>query len=187
MPVENVVKLLKQNLPPALFLHSSGVAKTASELAVRLGCNESQAELAGWLHDCARGIPAQDLLMLAEAHDVDVDQYSLRHPALLHAPIGAVIARRWGFTDETMLEAISYHTLGKPGLSLLGQIIYVADKIEPGRDYPGVNELRQIVHKDFNAGLMQAVALTINHVLQKKQVVHPLTVSFWNWLIEIPG
>jgi predicted HD superfamily hydrolase involved in NAD metabolism len=186
MPLE-ISSLLREKLTPELFLHCSGVAKTAVQLAANLGCCESQAEQAGWLHDCARNISEEELLRLAEAHNIEIDRFSRQYPVLLHAPVGEVMARSLGFTDETVLDAIRCHTLGFPGMGLLAKIVYAADKIEPGRSYPGVEELRLQVQNDFHAGLVAIVAQSINYVLWKKQAVHPLTLSFWNWLTNSPG
>ncbi|MBS4021980.1 MAG: bis(5'-nucleosyl)-tetraphosphatase (symmetrical) YqeK [Dethiobacter sp.] len=185
MPVEPTIQLLREKLPPALFLHCSSVAKTAVELASDLGADKSQAQLAGLLHDCARHLSPGELFFLAEANDIEVDWFHRRYPVLLHAPIGAFIARSWGFNDETVLDAIRCHTLGLPGMSLLGRILYAADKIEPGRNYPGVEQLRVKICNDFHSGLLDVVAHSISYIMSGKQAVHPSTVSFWNWLLDI--
>ena len=185
--LETVVGPLRDKLTPELFLHCSGVAETAARLAANLGYNESQAQLAGWLHDCARNTPPDELLLLAELHNIETDSFSRTYPLLLHAPVGEVIAGSLGVTDEAVLEAIRCHTLGFPGMGMIARIVYAADKIEPGRTYPGIDELRQKVFEDFNTGLIAVVAQSINYVLWKKQSVHPLTLSFWNWLTDSPG
>lgn len=175
---------LKKSLSPNLFRHCSGVAETAAELAVRLGYDENKAWLAGWLHDCAREWPEEKLLSFAQQHSIETDKYSLSHPILLHAPVGALVAQAWGITDSEILLAIRNHTLGYPGMSLLEQIIYAADKIEPGRNYHGINELRKTVQHDFQTGLRQIAAQSIHYTLSKKQPIHPITAGFWNWLVE---
>jgi predicted HD superfamily hydrolase involved in NAD metabolism len=175
---------LRQALPPELYTHSAGVVQTARALAGNLGCNPDRAELAGWLHDCARHLPGRELLVLARDNNIKTDRFSLRHPVLLHAPVGAVMAERLGCTDSEVLAAIRHHTLGIPKMPLLGRIIYLADKIEPGRHYPGIEILRLQAGRNFDAALLAAAAQTISYTVSKKQAIHPLTVAFWNWLVD---
>ena len=108
-----------------------GTAETGA-LAKILGCEERTARWAGLLQDSARGWPAEDLLAFAQKHELAVDNYCLEQPVLLHAPVGAVLAKeQWGIEDEEILKAIAHHTLGSPGMTVLAQIIYLADKLSP--------------------------------------------------------
>ncbi len=186
MPDESIFEQLQKNLSAELLGHCQGVEETAGRLALSLGYSESKARLAGLLHDCAREWPHGKLLDFAWENGIETDMLALRYPVLLHAPVGAALACVWGIRDGEILAAIRSHTLGCPEMSLLQQIVYVADKIEPGRRFPGVEELRQLVAKDFKLGLKQAAAQSIAHILHKNQPLHPLTVSFWNWLVEMP-
>lgn len=180
--LETIICYLKEELSPGLFIHSAGVAETAASLAELLGEDKNRAELAGWLHDCAREIPQQELLYLAEAGQLTIDRHCRLRPVLLHAAVGAIKARQLDVADEAVLTAISRHTLGFPGMSLLDRIIYVADKIEPGRSYPEVEVLRRKVAEDFHCGVIAATAQTISHLLANRQLIHPLAISFWNSL-----
>jgi predicted HD superfamily hydrolase involved in NAD metabolism len=184
VPMKCVIEQLKKNLSPELYLHCSGVADTAVSLAAMLDCNQEKARQAGWLHDCAREWSAEKLKNFARQNGIDADPFSQRHPILLHAPVSAAQAHAMGISDSEVLSAIRNHTLGYRGMSILEQIIYVADKIEPGRNYPGVDELRQTVRNDFHQGLLLVASQSITYVLSKNQPIHPLTVSFWNWLTE---
>ncbi len=183
---DEILKYLKETLPPDLFSHSAGVARTARALAGGTGCDPNQAELAGWLHDCARHLPPNDLLALARTHNIEVDKFSHRHPVLLHAPVGAALAKHLGVTNKDILAAIRHHTLGAPQMPLTARVIYLADKIEPGRDYQGVENIRLAAEKNFHAGLLAAAAQTITYTVSRKQAIHPMTVAFWNWLVDIP-
>lgn len=180
-----VLEQLKKNLSAELYHHCQGVGETAARLAISLGYSESKARIAGLLHDCVREWPTQALLDFARQCGIETDAFALRYPVLLHAPVGAAQACIWGISDNEILAAIRNHTLGSPGMTMLEQIVYVADKIEPGRTSPGVEELRLTVAKDFQMGLMQVAAQSVSYSLRKNQPVHPLTVSFWNWLVEI--
>jgi predicted HD superfamily hydrolase involved in NAD metabolism len=180
--LETIICYLREKLSPGLFIHSAGVAGTAVRLAEHLGEDKNRAELAGWLHDCAREIAPQELLYLAEAGKLTIDRHCRLRPVLLHAAVGATIARQLDVADEVVLTAISRHTLGFPGMSLLDRIIYVADKIEPGRSYPEVEVLRSKVAEDFHCGVIAVTAQIISHLLENRQLIHPLTISFWNSL-----
>lgn len=175
---------LQEKLSPRLFNHCVGVAQTAADLAVMLGCDPQKARLAGWLHDCAREWPPEKLMAFAVSNHIEVDAFAQRAPVILHAPVGAVIAKEWGITDREILAAIRKHTLGEPEMTTFEQLVYLADKIEPDRCYPGVEELRNLAHKDFPQALIQASANSISYLLKKCQLVHPQSLAFWNWLVR---
>jgi predicted HD superfamily hydrolase involved in NAD metabolism len=175
---------LRKILSPELYQHCSSVAETAAALAAKLGSDPEKARQAGWLHDYARDWSDEKLLSYARQNGIDADPFARRYPILLHAPVSAAQAQLMGISDSDTLSAIRNHTLGYPGMSLLEQILYVADKTEPGRDYPGVDELRHALEKDFRQGLVTAAAQSITYILTKNQPIHPLTVGFWNWLTE---
>ncbi len=179
-----MLQQLKEILSPALYAHCTGVAQTAAELAVQLDCDPQQARLAGWLHDCAREWPAEQLLAFAAQHQLEVDLYARQAPVILHAPVGALVVKGWGITDEEILAAIRKHTLGEPGMTTLEQLVYLADKIEPNRCYPGVDELRRLARTDFRQALTQASANSLRYLLEKRQTIHPQALAFWNWLVS---
>jgi len=179
------VQHLEQTLSSEQLAHALGTAETAGALAKILGCDERKARLAGLLHDSARGWPAEDLLAFAQKHELAVDNYYLEQPVLLHAPVGAVLAKeQWGIEDEEILKAIAHHTLGSPGMTVLAQIIYLADKIEPNRSYPQVEKLRSLAREDFPKALRMTVANSIAYQLAKNQIIHPSAVKYWNWLVQ---
>jgi predicted HD superfamily hydrolase involved in NAD metabolism len=187
MTEEKAIRLLKASVSPELFCHCESVAAMAAALANELHCNVNNARLAGWLHDCARELQPEELLRRAVSYGIEVDDISRCQPVLLHAPLGAAVAREWGIIDAEVLAAIEHHTLGKPGMTLLECIVYVADKIEPGRTYPGVDILREKVRMDFRTGLCEIAGQSIYFLLKKKQVIHPTTIAFWNWLLDYSG
>ncbi|MCW3489240.1 bis(5'-nucleosyl)-tetraphosphatase (symmetrical) YqeK [Dethiobacter alkaliphilus] len=183
MSNKRVQQQIKESLSPELYQHSVGVAEMAVILAKQLGYDEKKAYLAGLLHDCARDWTERDLLRYSEKNGIEADKFSQKYPVLLHAAVGAAYVQEWGVDDNEILAAIRNHTLGYPGMSLLEQITYVADKIEQGRTYPGVEELRRTVHADFYQGLLAVAEQSISYILHKRQPLHPATISFWNWLV----
>lgn len=180
----NIRNILSDYLPDKLVEHSRRVAEMAEKLAASTGADVEKAYTAGWLHDIARHMTGDELLVLARQNRIVVDDCAGHEPVLLHGPVGACIAANMGFNDTDVLEAIAYHTTGKPDLGPVGQIVYLADKIEMGRDYPGVSELRRLAETDMAEALIRTVGQSLNYLTAKKAIIHPLTTGFWNWLIR---
>lgn len=180
---------LSHRLKKSRYEHSLGVADTAAFLARRFGEDETLARLAGLLHDCARAFPNEALRAEADARGVAYGEVERTMPLLLHAPLGACVAREvYGVEDETVLRAIARHTVGGTAMTVLDKIIYFADMMEPTRDYPGVEELRDLAR---NASLdeMTLAGLTrsIAFVLEKGHLIHPDTVIARNELLLARG
>lgn len=175
---------LRKHLGPELYRHSLGVAETALELAERYGADKRRAYLAGLVHDYAKNLSAERLLALASHFGLPIDRITRAEPRLLHAPVGAaLLPLEMKITDTAVLNAIACHTTGSSRMSLLARIVYLADVIEPGRDYPGVERLRQEAFQDFTGALLAAVENTIGSVLARGLLLHPRSVSFRNQLL----
>ena len=140
-------KKLKKKLDTARYEHTLGVAYTAACLAMRYGADIQKAEVAGLLHDCAKCIPDEEKLQKCEKHHLPISDAERKNPSLLHAKLGAYYARqKYGITDEEILGAITWHTTGKPEMTLLEEIVFIADYIEPDRDRaPNLEEILQII------------------------------------------
>lgn len=180
---EQLMIQLSRQLSAKRFEHSLQVSQMAASLAVRHGAAVDAAILAGALHDCARAIPQSELLAAAEAAEIPIDAVSRAEPILLHAPLGAVIARQeYGIHDPLVLQAIARHTVGGPGMTTLDKIIYLADMIEPGRA-GDLEELRQLAWNDLDAALLLGYDLSIHYVLSHKGVIHPDTIHGRNQLV----
>jgi len=141
---------LEEELSPKRYAHTMGVVRMAAELACEYAIDTEKARLGALLHDCAK-LPQERQLELAEEYGLDVTGLS---PAVMHGPIGAERARReFGIEDGEILCAIACHTLGRRGMSGLDKVVYLADKIEYGRDYPGVEELRAEAGRSLNGAM----------------------------------
>ena len=117
------------------YLHTAGVRYTAAALAMAHGSDLMAAQTAGLLHDCAKQIPDDEKLKLCKKYQVDVPAFEREHPFLIHARLGAVLAKeKYGVTDPAILSAIRWHTTGRAGMTQLEQILFIADYIEPGRN-----------------------------------------------------
>jgi len=177
-------ELLARKLSPLRYRHSQGVASYAAELALKYKGDISKARLAGLLHDYARDLPEEKLLTLAEEAGLISCEVERRLPVLLHGPVGAyLIQRELGLNDKEILQAISRHTVGSPDMTLLDKIIYLADALEPGRLYPGVDVLRRLAEEDLDKALLKALESSISYVLAKGQLLHPATVEARNYLL----
>lgn len=177
-------KLLARKLSPPRYRHSQGVASYAAELALKYRGEVGKAKLAGLLHDYARDLPDEELLTLAGKAGLITCEVERRLPVLLHGPVGAyLIQRELGLDDKEILQAISRHTVGSADMTLLDKIIYLADALEPGRRYPGVELLRRLAEEDLDKALLKALESSISYVLEKGQLLHPATVEARNYLL----
>lgn len=168
-----------------LLAHAKGVEKTARRLAIAYGADEEKAALAALLHDYGKTYSKDDLKQIAFANNI-IDEFLLQEPALLHAPVGSwLLEHELGIDDLEILNAVKTHTTGTAGMTLLSGIIYLADNIEPGRSFPGVDEIRELAFKDLHKALLRAVDTTIRYVLERQSILHPGSISFRNWLISL--
>lgn len=166
------------------YSHSLGVQKTAFELAVRYGADPYKASLAGLIHDCAKGYSDKELCDAAKRFGISLNEVYIKQPGLLHGPVGAYVARYdFKIDDDEMLHAIMHHTTGCKGMNLLDKIIYIADYIEPGRDFPGVKELRTVTYNNIDRGVLLALNNTIKYVIQRNQLIDCLTIEARNHML----
>jgi predicted HD superfamily hydrolase involved in NAD metabolism len=178
------VDKLSQTLSEKRFRHSLGVSQTAAGLAVRFGEDVAKAKLAGLLHDCARSIPSNNLLQMAKTFAIVVNDVECCQPVLLHAPLGACLAKKdYGVDDPQILKAIALHTTGGRDLSNLEKIIYLADFIEPSRNFPGVDKLRSLALDDLDAAMLAAYDQSLHYVIEQGVLIHPATVEGRNYLL----
>ena len=181
---EGYKTMLRKRLSPKRYMHSVGVANTAAKLAGMYNGDVRKAYLAGLLHDFAREVSDNELLEIALEHDLSVDEVELLQPNLLHGPVGAWMLREQGIIrDEEILDAIRWHTTGNPDMDHLSRIIYLADYIEPNRVYPGVETLRQIAYRNFDAGLLASLDHTILFLMHKGSLLHPYSIATRNRLL----
>ncbi len=175
---------LKSDLPDDLYRHSVRTAETARRMAAKFGVDERRAYLVGLVHDCAKGLPDENLLKMATEFGLDIDEVELAEPYLLHARVGAHLARKkYGVSDESALKAVERHTLGAPEMSPLDKIAYIADMIEPGRSFPNLDAIRKLADEDLDECYVEAYAHTIEYLAKARRPIHPLTVSAWNAIV----
>ena len=170
---------LKKTLDLPRYEHTIGVMYTAGCMAMAHNCNIEKAMLAGLLHDCAKCMTHEERLELCELHAVEVTESELENKALLHAKAGAILAEiEYDIKDQEILDAITYHTTGKPDMSLLDKIIYIADYIEPGRDKaPNLELVRSLAYKDLEACMAQILHDSLEYLNSKSGHIDPTTAK----------
>jgi len=185
---EKTCQSFLSRLPAERRQHSLRVAEVAVKLADRYGADPDKARLAGLFHDYARDLPEDLLLRLAQEAGLMVGEIEKCHPVLLHGRVGAFLLRKeLGLEDPEVLQAIARHSTGATSMGLLDKIIYLADLIEPGRNFPGVEELRSLAFEDLDAALLKALDSAIIYIIEKGWPLHPDTVYARNELILKKG
>lgn len=151
--------------------HVLGCADTARQLAKKYGADEVAAYRAGLLHDVTKAIDGEDQLLLVDKYGILISDFERSHPKLLHAKTGAYVARYVFGESEEIQRAIFWHTTGKADMSLLEKILYLADYMEPTRDFPGVEALREITWIDLDRALLLAFNMCIEELIRENKSV----------------
>ena len=162
--------------------HVLGTEQEAIRLATRYGGDVEKARVAALLHDCTKKLDMPDQLALCRQYGIQLDELEQKALKLLHAKTGAAIARDVYGVDDEIYRAIWWHTTGHPDMTLLEKIIYLADYIEPSRDFPGVDELRNCVYEDLDKGLLMGLQMTIDEMTEMGNPVHHATIEARDWL-----
>lgn len=186
MNYKEIEKVLKEMLPERRLEHSLNVSKCAVKLSEVYKCDKEKAEIAGIVHDCAKYFTDEQIEDCVRKFNIELDPLELNNIALSHSVIGSYVAKEvFNIDDEEIINAIKYHTTGRENMSLLEKIIYMADLIEEGRNFPRVEELRELT---FSGKLEEALILsfnnTIKYVIDNNQLIHPRTVSARNYILR---
>jgi len=159
-------KKLKHELDDHRYEHTLGVMYICGALAMCHGADIQQAMLAGLLHDCAKCISNSKKIKMCEKHKIQMTELEQKNPFLLHAKLGAFLAmHEYDVHDKEIISAILNHTTGKPSMSLLDKIVYIADYIEPGRDKaPNLAEIRKLAYVDLDQALYRILKDTLAYL-----------------------
>lgn len=176
--------LVKEQLTDKRYEHTVGVMETAIQLAEKYGEDCKKAELAAIFHDYAKFRPKEEMEKIIIAKNMS-QQLLEFHSELWHAPVGAYLVQlEAGIHDEDILQAIRFHTTGNKNMNTLDKIVFLADYIEPGRKFPGVDDVRKVALENLNEAVVMALRNTIKFLLDKKQPVYPDTLETYNTLIR---
>ena len=183
MTIEEMRQLLEKSLPPKRYKHSIRVYDTALQMADAFHADKEKIALAALLHDCGREIPTKESLAKARELGIAVDSVEAAQPILLHAKLGVYFAvHKYGVEDTEVLDAIRYHSTGTTDMTELAKIVFLADMIEPKRDFPGVDELRKISWQDLDRAMFLSYDNTIRYLLDDGALIHPDAIAGYNQL-----
>lgn len=180
-------KKLKKHLDEERYVHTLGVMYTAAALAMAHGCDLEKAQTAGLLHDCAKCIPNEKKLKLCEKKNIPVSEIEEKAPFLLHSKLGVYIGRKkYEVEDKEILSAIRWHTTGRPEMTQLEKIIYLADYIEPGRDKaPNLDKVRRLAFEDLDACMYEVLKDTLDYLGSNPKTLDPATKEAFIYYEEI--
>lgn len=184
---DRVIQWLQKHVPASRLQHILRVEQMAVELAQRHYIDPMQAAQAGLMHDLAKFFKPQRLLQMAQAEGVALDPVDVANPHLLHAAVGAIVARdEFGIRDEAVLDAIRHHTLGCPGMSQLSCVVFLADSLEPGRgDTPELIALRHSSQQNLYRAVWLTCDESLRYLLERAQQIHPRMVLTRNWALAL--
>jgi len=182
---ERVLTWLSKHVPQSRIDHILRVEQMAVELAEHHRQNVEKAAQAGLMHDLAKYFKPAKLLEMACTEGLEIDPVTQLHPHLLHADVSAIVARdTFGVQDEEVLQAIANHTLGRPEMSALSCIVFLADSIEPGRgDTPELAALRQMSYQNLSQAVWRTCDYSLKFLLETHCLIHPRTIATRNWFL----
>ena len=186
--MKKIKKYLKKHLTKDRYHHTLGVAPTAVAMAMRYNPDPSnsnfikRAELAGLLHDCAKCMDNNKKLRICEKNNLSCSSFEKNHPYLLHGKVGAYIAQtKFKIEDNDILQAITWHTTGRPDMSLLEKIIFIADYIEPSRNpVPELNLIRQLAFVDIDKAMEKILSNTLKFLESKGNPIDKMTQTTYD-------
>lgn len=182
--VKFMKKYLEENLVKGRYLHTLGVVETAVKLAKIHGEDVEKAEIAALSHDIAKNLSKEELLKIIKENNISLSFDEKNTKELWHSIVGPIVAKeRFAIDDIEILSAIRWHTTGKEDMSALDKIIYLADLVEPSRNFPGVEELRQDCEENLDIAMLNALTHTIKYLLEKGCLIDINTVKARNYLL----
>ncbi len=189
--MKKIKKYLKKELTKERYHHTEGVAYIAVALAMRYNPNTTNSDfiekamIAGLLHDCAKCMDNEEKLRICDKYNIAYTKLEKENAFLLHGKVGAHIARNeFDIEDEDILNAIIWHTTGRPQMSLLEKIVFIADYIEPSRKpLPQMDEIRQLAFVDIDAAMVKILANTLSYLEKKGEPMDSMTQETYNFYI----
>ncbi len=182
LSVEELEKVAVCLVKPERVRHVLGCRDTAVALAKRYGAEEIHAARAALLHDVTKALDPERQLALCREYGITLDSFSSENPKTLHALTGSLVAEHLFGECSAVVSAVRYHTTGKADMKLLEKIIYVADYMEPNRDFPGVERLRELAFTDLDSALKLGLTMTLELLQKQGRTVSPQSCEALQWL-----
>lgn len=185
--ISKIRKAMEKSLDPKRFEHTLGVAYTAAALAMCNQVDTEKAIVAGLLHDCAKGLSNDKRLSICENRNMSVSEVERKNPSLLHAKVGSIMAmEEYDIEDMDIIQAIMNHTTGRPGMSTLEKIIFVADYMEPGRNKAkNLEIIREMAFKDLEKALFKILEDTLAYLEESEEEIDDMTKKTYDYYREI--
>ena len=175
-----IVDFLKGRLQEKRFKHSLGVMNMAERLARKYNVDVKEAKIAGLLHDCAKNMSNQELIEYCKNNGIEIDDIKMQSPGILHADVGADIAKKKFNVSDEVKESILYHTLANETMTDLDKIIYISDLIEEGRDLEGLDKIREMAFINLDKALVMALEYCMENVKQVGKNIHKQSIDALN-------
>lgn len=187
LKIDKMKKKVQNHLDAERYEHTMGVMYTSAALAMCYQADMEKALVAGLLHDCAKCIPSDKKLKLCEKYNLEVTEAEKKNPGLLHAKLGAYIATsKYEIEDQEIIDAIEYHTTGRPNMTLLDKIVYIADYIEPNRNVaPNLAEVRKLAFVDIDECLFLILKDSLEYLKTKSEAIDPMTEQTYLYYKEV--
>lgn len=184
MDIQEIKTKVQQNLSEKRYMHTIRVCELAKRIAEKTDVSIEEVEKAALIHDYLKETPKEKLQQYIASTN-DPAQVLNAHPILWHGPAAAEIATdEFGITNQRIMDAIRYHTTGRPHMNAVEEIVFIADYMEPARSFPGIEDVRNAAEKNIKQGIALALGNTIIHLVRQSVKVHPLTFEAYNAYID---
>ena len=181
---EHIIDMVRARLSEKRAAHTFRCASLARELAERFGANPQDAYITGLLHDIAKEEPCENQLKLCKNSGIILDGVILENSALLHAPAGAALAKDEFGASVEICRAILSHTVGNENMTTLDKCVWLADLIEPERDFPGVCDIRKAAEEDLDRAVVLGIDRTVLYLIEKGRIIHPIMLAARNSILR---
>lgn len=182
--IEKIKKDLLENISKDRYEHTLRVVETCQDLAELYGVDLEKTKLAALLHDSARFTSKEKMYRMAEKLDILKDENLVYNSSLIHGPLAAIISKnKYVIVDEDILNAIKYHTTGRPNMSLLEKIIFIGDYIEPNRSFRGIENIRTLAYEDLDKSILLALNTSLKFLIKKDKLISTYSIEARNYLM----
>lgn len=183
--MDKIIEVLKEQIGDKRFKHTMNVVDESLKLAKRYNAPEDKVKIAALLHDYAKNITFKDSLELIEEYSLALDDITMTSSELIHGPLGArMVKDHFNIGDQEILNSIAFHTTGRANMTIVEKIVFLADFIEPERDFDGIDEIRFKATINLDEAVLMALDSTILYLIKKKNIIHLNTVNARNYLLK---
>jgi predicted HD superfamily hydrolase involved in NAD metabolism len=186
MNIQEIRDYLKKTLPEKRYRHILGTEETAVRLGRHYQEDIQKLSLAALLHDCAKYMNKTEQLQFAKENRIHLSSDDLKAAGIIHAKIGAYLAKKqFQVRDRGILDAISFHSTGAPGMDRFQKILFASDYLEPTRGFSQNEVLKKMIIKDFEKAIFEIIKRKLLYVLEKGEYLHPLSLEFYNTQLDL--